>query len=174
MRMINYWVAESFVRKKGNRMKFFTKLVLVFSVCLSVSYAQSAKVVYDLTSGDSAKIEKHLINSIKALGKYYKKEKITLEVIVVISGDSYKYFVNDLEKSPYASEEEVIKVQKKFKTRLKDLNDIYGVTFNMCSSGMRARQIDQNSLYQYVHAEVMKSVYLIEAQNNGYAYMPIH
>jgi len=155
-------------------MKFFKKLVWVFTVCLGVSYGQNAKVVYDLTSGDSAKIEKHLINSIKALGKYYKKEKITLEVIVVISGDSYKYFVNDLNNSPYASEEEAIKVQKKFKTGLKDLNDIYGVTFNMCSSGMRARKIDQNSLYQYVHADVMKSVYLIEAQNNGYAYMPIH
>ena len=155
-------------------MTLFTKLVLVFSVCLSVSYAQSAKVVYDLTSGDSAKIEKHLINSIRALGKHYKEEKIELKVIVVISGDAYKYFINDLEKSPYALEQNVIEVQEKFKTRLKDLNDIYGVTFNMCSSGMRARKIDQNTLYHYVHADVMKSIYLIEAQNNGYAYMPIH
>ena len=155
-------------------MTLFTKLVLVFSVCLSVSYAQSAKVVYDLTSGDSAKIEKHLINSIRALGKHYKEEKIELKVIVVISGDAYKYFINDLEKSPYALEQDVIEVQKKFKTRLKDLNEIYGVTFNMCSSGMRARKIDQNTLYHYVHADVMKSIYLIEAQNNGYAYMPIH
>lgn len=155
-------------------MKFLTKLVLVFSVCLGVSYAQNAKVVYDLTSGDSAKIEKHLINSIRALGKHYKKEKIELEVIVVISGDSYKYFVNDLEKSPYALDEDVIEVQKKFKTRLQNLNDTYNVTFNMCSSGMRAWKIDKNTLYHYVHADVMKSVYLIEAQNNGYAYMPIH
>ena len=155
-------------------MTLFTKLVLVFSVCLSVSYAQSAKVVYDLTSGDSTKIEKHLINSIRALGKHYKEEKIELKVIVVISGDAYKYFINDLEKSPYVLEQDVIEVQKKFKTRLKDLNEIYGVTFNMCSSGMRARKIDQNTLYHYVHADVMKSIYLIEAQNNGYAYMPIH
>ena len=155
-------------------MTLFTKLVLVFSVCLSVSYAQSAKVVYDLTSGDSTKIEKHLINSIRALGKHYKEEKIELKVIVVISGDAYKYFINDLEKSPYALEQDVIEVQKKFKTRLKDLNEIYSVTFNMCSSGMRARKIDQNTLYHYVHADVMKSIYLIEAQNNGYAYMPIH
>lgn len=155
-------------------MNFFTKILLLLSVCLGFSYAQSAKVVYDLTSGDSVKIEKHLINSIKALGKYYKEEKIEFKVIVVISGDSYKYFINDLEKSPYASQEEVIKVQKKFKTLLKDLNDAYGVTFNMCATGMRARKIDKNILYHYVHADVMKSVYLIEAQNNGYAYMPIH
>lgn len=155
-------------------MSVFIKFVLVFSVCFGVSYAQSAKVVYDLTSGDSSKIGKHLINSVKALGKYYKEEKIELKVIVVISGDAYKYFINDLEKSPYALEQDVIEVQKKFKIRLKELNDAYGVTFNMCSSGMVARNIDYNTLYQYVHADVMKSVYLIEAQNNGYAYMPIH
>lgn len=155
-------------------MRVFTKCVLVFFLCFGVSYAQNAKVVYDLTSGDSSKIEKHLINSIKALGKYYKEDKIELKVIVVISGDAYKYFIDDLEKSPYALEQDVIEVQKKFKTRLKDLNEAYSVTFNMCSSGMRARKIDQNTLYRYVHADVMKSVYLIEAQNNGYAYMPIH
>lgn len=155
-------------------MRVFTKLVWIFFLCLGVSYAQDAKVVYDLTSGASSKIEKNLINSIKALGRYYKEEKIELKVIVVISGDAYKYFINDLEKSPYALEEDVIEVQKKFKTRLKELNDAYGVTFNMCSSGMYVRNIDHNTLYQYVHADVMKSVYLIEAQNNGYAYMPIH
>ena len=155
-------------------MSVFTKFVLVFLLCLGVSYAKSAKVVYDLSSGDSSKIEKHLINSINALGKYYKEEKIELNVIVVISGDAYKYFIADLEKSPYALEEDVIEVQKKFKRRLKELNDTYDVTFNMCASGMRARKIDPNSLYYFVHADVMKSVYLIEAQNNGYAYMPIH
>ena len=57
-------------------MSVFTKFVLVFSVCFGVSYAQSAKVVYDLTSGDSSKIGKHLINSVKALGKYYKDNKL--------------------------------------------------------------------------------------------------
>lgn len=151
-----------------------TKVLLVFTICLGISYAQSAKVVYDLSSGNSSKIEKHLLNSVKALGKYYKEEKIPFKVIVVISGDAYKYFIDDLQKSPYASDEDAIASQKKFKTVLQELDDDYGVTFNMCASGMRARKIDPNTLYQYVNADVMKSVYLIEAQNNGYAYMPIH
>ena len=140
---------------------------------LSILHAQTAKVVYDLTSGDSVKIEKHLINSIRALSHYYKEEKIEFKVIVVISGDAYKYFVDDLKNSPYAKDENVHEVQKKFKHRFLSLND-NGVTFNMCASGMRARKIDKDTLYTYVHADVMKSVYLIDAQNDGYAYMPVH
>jgi len=137
-------------------------------------YAESVKVVYDLTTGDSQKIEKHLINSINAVGKYYKEQNKELKVIVVISGNAYKYFVNDLKSSPYATDQDVLRVQGKFSHRLQNLNDTYGVTFNMCSSGMKARKIEKSTLYKYVHADVMKSVYLIEAQNDGYAYMPIH
>ena len=140
---------------------------------LTLVYAQTAKVVYDLTSGDSVKIEKQLINSIRALSIYYKEENVELKVIVVISGNAYKYFVNDLNSSPYSGDKELVKVQEKFKDRLTRLND-KGVTFNMCATGMRARDIAKDTLYKYVNADVMKSVYLIGAQNDGYAYMPIH
>ena len=136
-------------------------------------YAKTAKVVYDLTSGDSTKIEKHFINSVRALSHYYKEENIDFKVIVVISGDAYKYFVNDLKHSPYADDKGVASVQEKFKYRLAMLNE-QGVTFNMCANGMRARGIHKETLYKYVHADVMKSIYLIEAQNDGYAYLPIH
>jgi hypothetical protein len=150
------------------------RLFIVLLLSLGSVYGDTAKVVYDLTTGDSKKIEKHLINSIDAVAKYYKKEKKELKVIVVISGNAYKYFVNDLKASPYNEDQDVIEVQEKFKHRLQNLNDTYGVTFNMCSSGMKARKIDKSTLYKYVHADVMKSVYLIDAQNEGYAYMPIH
>jgi intracellular sulfur oxidation DsrE/DsrF family protein len=142
-------------------------------ISLTTLSAQTAKVVYDLTSGDSVKIEKHLINSIRALSHYYKEENIEFKVIVVISGKAYKYFVDDLKNSPYAEDTSVQEVQKKFKHRFLLLNDS-GVTFNMCVTGMKARKIDKNTLYKYVHADVMKSVYLIGAQNDGYAYIPVH
>lgn len=114
------------------------------------------------------------IKSINALSQYYEEEKIEFQVIVVISGDAYKYFVDNLKKSPYADDKNVSLAQDKFKTPLFELHNKTGVTFNMCSAGMKARNIKKDTLYQYVHADVMKSVYLIEAQNNGYAYMPIH
>ena len=155
-------------------MNILTRLVLVFSFCIGFASAKEAKVVFDVTSGDSHKIGKHLINSVNVLETYYKKENIDLKVIVVISGDAYKYFIEDLKKSPYATQTEVADVQAKFKTDFQKLNDKYGVIFEMCANGMRARKINPNNLYKFVHADVMKGVYLIEAQNSGYAYIPIH
>ena len=155
-------------------MNILTRLVLVFSFCIGFASAKEAKVVFDVTSGDSHKIGKHLINGVNVLEAYYKKENIDLKVIVVISGDAYKYFIEDLKKSPYATQTEVADVQAKFKTDFQKLNDKYGVIFEMCANGMRARKINPNNLYKFVHADVMKGVYLIEAQNSGYAYLPIH
>jgi intracellular sulfur oxidation DsrE/DsrF family protein len=155
-------------------MKIVTRVFIILLLSLGFAYADTLKVVYDLTTGDSKKIEKHLIKSIDAVAKFYKKEKKELKVMVVISGDAYKYFVDDLNASPYKDDQDAIKAQSKFRQRLQHLNDTFGVTFNMCSAGMKARKIEKNTLYKYVHAEVMKSVYLINAQNDGYAYMPIH
>ena len=155
-------------------MKFLKLLLLALLLNTSTIYADTAKVVYNLTSDDIVKIDKHLINSIKALGKYYKEEKRELKIIVVISGNAYKYFIDDLKNSPYAQDDDALDMQEQFKHKLAYLNESLGVTFNMCSSGMKARKIKRETLYKYVHADVMKSVYLIEAQNDGYAYMPIH
>jgi len=154
-------------------MKLITRLFIVLLLGVGSAYADTVKVVYDLTTGDSKKIEKHLIESLDAVVKHYQKEKKELKVMVVISGNAYKYFVNDLKVSPYKDDQEAIEVQEKFRDRLHHLNDT-GVTFNMCSAGMKARKIDKNTLYKYVHTDAIKSVYLIDAQNDGYAYMPVH
>jgi len=155
-------------------MKLITRLFIVLLLGVGSAYADTAKVVYDLTTGDSKKIEKHLLESLDAVAKHYQKEQKELKVMVVISGNAYKYFVNDLKASPYKEDQEAIEAQKKFRHRLQHLNDAFGVTFNMCSAGMKARKIEKKILYKYVHADAIKSVYLIEAQNDGYAYMPVH
>lgn len=155
-------------------MRIVTSIFTTLLLSVGLAYADTVKVVYDLTTGESKKIEKHLINSISAVAKYYKKEQKELKVMVVISGNAYKYFVDDLEASPYKEDQAALEAQKKFRDRLQTLNDTFGVTFNMCSVGMKAREIQKHTLYKYVHADAMKSVYLIDAQNDGYAYMPIH
>lgn len=155
-------------------MNIFKRVLVVSLLGLVTLCAEGPKVVYDLTTGDAEKIEKYLIDSVDAVAKHYKKENKELKVIVVISGDAYKYFVNDLKASPYASDKDALRVKEKFSHRLQNLNDTHGVTFNMCSSGMKARKIVKSTLYKYVNADAMKSIYLINAQNDGYAYMPIH
>lgn len=155
-------------------MKLFKILLAALFLNFGSLYADTAKVVYDLSSGDINKIEKHLLDSIVGVSRYYASEKRTLKAIIVISGNSYKYFVDDLKSSPYASDKDALEIQPYFKQRLKSLHEVYGVTFAMCSSGMKARKIEKRTLYDYVKAEKMKSVYLIDAQNEGYAYMPVH
>ena len=56
-------------------MNIFTKLFVALLLSVGYAYAETVKVVYDLTTGDSKKIEKHLINSIGTVAEYYKKEQ---------------------------------------------------------------------------------------------------
>lgn len=152
----------------------FKSLLLLLLLGSYTLYAESAKVVYDLTSGDPAKIKKHLIKSVNAVADHYKSQNKTLDVMVVISGKAYKFFVEDLKNSPYANDAEVQKLQKELKPLLAKLHNDKHIVYNMCQTGMKARHIKKETLYQFVNADAMKSVYLIDAQNKGYAYMPIH
>ncbi len=155
-------------------MKKSIKFLLLILLSTVFSFAESAKVVYDLTSGDVLTIKHKLLGSVRAVANHYAGKKEKIDIMVVISGDAYKFFIDDLESSPYANDEEVEDMQMHFKPRLEMLHELYGVTFNMCSSGLISKKIDRKTLYPYVNSEMMKSVYLINAQNDGYAYMPIH
>ena len=154
-------------------MKNSLKILVLVLLSTTFSLAEPVKVVYDLTSGEIKTIKNKLIRSLTAVAKHYESKKEDLDIIVVISGDAYKFFIDDLESSPYANDKEVEEIQITFKSGLETLHTDHGVTFNMCATGMRARKIEKKSLYKFVNAEMMKSVYLINAQNDGYAYLPI-
>lgn len=154
--------------------KLFKSFIVLLLLGSSTLYADSAKVVYDLTSGDITKIKKHLIKSVNAVSDYYKSQNKEFDATVVISGDAYKFFIQDLKNSPYADDVELQKMQAEIKPLLEKLHSNKHVVYNMCESGMKARKIKKETLYKFVYADAMKSVYLINAQNKGYAYMPIH
>ena len=149
--------------------------VMLLGLLLSVGslIAAEQKVVFDVTTGDAAKIEKGLIGTINGLVKYYDTNNINYKIVVVISGKAYKYFVNDLNNSPYKGKLKVARAQTHLAPQLQKLYD-KGVEFDMCQAGMKARGINKTSLYSYVVTEKNKSVYLIEWQNRGYAYLPVH
>ncbi len=154
-------------------MKFITSLILYFLIGLATLHANNHhKVVFDLTSGQDIIVEKALFNIIKNIKSYYKQKDI--DVAVVISGDSYKYFIKDIKNSPYSDDSDIIALQPKLEPKLQELNDKFKVKFYMCSYGMTSRDIPEESLYNFVKAEKTKSIYLIELQNDGYAYIPIH
>lgn len=155
-------------------MKWLKFAIAAYIVGASALHAGEAKAVYDLTTGDRAKIEKELIQSIKKVSEYYKGENTKFKTIVVISGDAYKYFIDNLADSPYSKDTNAIDAKPKFESVFKELNDTYHVTFDMCSAGMKSRKIKPETLYTFVHSNAIKNVYLIDAQNRGYAYIPVH
>lgn len=94
--------------------------------------------------------------------------------MVVISGDAYKYFVEDLENSPYKDDKDLVEIQKRFRPLLLELNDEYDVIFEMCKAGMKSRDIKAESLYPFVNSDKVQPIYMIDWQNAGYAYMPMN
>jgi len=154
--------------------KVIRSVMLLFLLSGGSVCAKSLKVVYDLRSGDKDVIHKQLINTVKVLSAYYEKNNKKLDVIVVISGKAYKYFIDDIDNSPYWYDNDLIEVQKRLKPRLEMLHEMFGVKFQMCVLGMTIQEIEKKTLYPYVEAEAMRSIYLIDAQNDGYAYLPLY
>ena len=155
-------------------MRTIKSVFLGLLLSLTSLMATEQKVVFDLTSGDVATIEKHLIKNIEGLAGYYKANDIDFKAVVVISGNAYKYFVQDLKNSRFKGKLKVERAQKTLEPLLKKLHTEYGVEFDMCKAGMKARNIDKKVLYSYVKTDLNKSVYLIKWQNEGYAYLPVH
>lgn len=155
-------------------MQSTTRIVTGLLFSFIMLFAAEQKAVFDLTTGDEATIEKHLIKNIEGLARYYKANNITFKAVVVISGNAYRYFVHDLENSPFKDDADLARAQKKLAPLLAKLHREYQVEFDMCQAGRRARNIDMKVLYDYVQSDKNKSVYLIMWQNRGYAYLPVH
>ena len=131
------------------------------------------KVVYDLRTGDAKKISSQ-IKSLKAVANHYIEKKNDYKIAVVIGGDAYKFFVDDLQFSPYDKDAELIALKPKIGLGLRELAEVYDVNFTICDVGIEYRAIPEDSLYDFVEAKQTRSIYLIEFQNDGYAYIPIH
>lgn len=155
-------------------MKLIQMIILGLAFSMTALFAVEQKVVFDLTSGDESVIKKHLIKNIEGLARYYKANNIDFKAVVVISGNAYKYFVQDIKNSPFKGEEGLTQTQKKMAPLLEKLHSDHHVKFAMCKAGMEARNIDKKVLYSYVESDLTKSVYLIKWQNEGYAYLPVH
>jgi intracellular sulfur oxidation DsrE/DsrF family protein len=134
---------------------------------------ESRKVVYNLTTGDMAALEKNLISGIISHTTYYQSQLKELEVRVIIHGDAYKFFMKDLNNTAYAYQEELVAKKKNLEKRLKSLAKQYHVSFFVCDIGVKKRRLDKKAFYPFVSFVYNAAVGLIDAQNEGYAYLPI-
>ena len=65
-------------------------------------------------------------------------------------------------------------MQAKFRPLITELNEDYGVQFEMCEVGMNDRNIKKETLYPFVSADRIQQVLLIDWQEKGYAYLPFN
>ena len=149
------------------------KIFILLIALVSFASATEHKVVFDLTSKDVLEVQNRLIKNITILKKYYAKKGDSLKVAVVISGGAYPYFIKDLDKSPYAKQISFKILQPYFKKELKRLSD-EGVVFEVCGMGLKKRKIKPKVLYPYVKVAFIQSAALIEWENKGYSYYPVH
>lgn len=150
------------------------QILFLGALLLSTSVqAEEKKAVFDLTTGDAERIEMRIIQSIRGLSEHYAHQQTVFKAVVVISGKAYKYFIEDLQNSPYKDDAELAAIQKKFRPMFEELHTKYGVRFDMCGQGMKMRNISAESVYPFVNTDKSKYIYLIDWQNEGYAYIPI-
>ena len=147
-------------------------LILLLSLLLSATESEPIvkKVVYDLTTGDLKKLEKNLLSGIVAHKNHYEGKLQELEVRVVIHGDSYKFFMSDLNGTNYNSQKDLVEVKEKLSKRLESLAKNYGVEFFVCEVGVKSRKLNSKAFYPFVEMVVNASVALIDAQYEGFGY----
>ena len=151
------------------------KIVLIILAFIGLLNAQEGvkKVVFDLTTGDVKTFEKKLLSGIAHQKSHYESKFEELEVAVVIHGDAYKFFINDLPASPYKDDKKLVAAYADLSKRISSMSEIYNVEFLICAVGMKNRKIDKSTLYDFVQVVATSTVGLIDKQNDGFAYIPI-
>lgn len=142
--------------------------------CTVLLLAQdSKKVVYDLTTSSLETIEKTLIKGIVTHKTHYENQLQELDVIVVIHGGAYKFFLKDVRQTTFQKDEEAKKITPDLAKRLASLHETYGVEFWMCQAGATKYKLTRQDILDFVKLIPNSAIGLIDAQNDGYAYLPL-
>lgn len=149
--------------------RLFFILICTVGLC-----AGEYKAVFDLTTADLERFEMRLLSGVANVKGHYASRLDEVELAVVIHGGAYKFFVAALERSPFQEDAALAAKQKEYAARLKALHEHYGVRFVMCEVGMKKLGIDPKTLYPFVTLASSSTTALIEIQNSGFAYIPLH
>jgi intracellular sulfur oxidation DsrE/DsrF family protein len=151
------------------------KLVMMFLLMLSFAQAneESARVVYDLTTADMAKFEKNILKGIVANKNYYEGQLKELEVVVVIHGGAYRFFVKEIEDTIFKDDLKLSKKYAELKKRIAILSDTYEVEFLMCKAAMPRNKLESQDIVDFVTIIPNSTMGLIDKQNEGFAYIPV-
>lgn len=132
------------------------------------------KIIVDLTTGNIETVKSRFIKGVANTIDHFKERGDTVETVVIIHGEAYRYFVRDLDGSRYSTEIELYNNQKELLDGFAKLSQKYHIRFEVCSVGMKKNQLTHKMFYEFVHLSPSAQISLVEWQNKGYAYLPIH
>lgn len=152
------------------------KLFLVLVVLLGLLRADVdvKKAVFDLTTSDLARFEARLIKGVAFNNTHYQTNFKELDIIVIIHGEAYKFFLKDPSKTKCKADKALQAKAEDIHQRLASLVKTYSVKFLMCGAGMKSKDISKDNILEFVEVTPSAIVGLIDAQNDGYAYIPIN
>lgn len=152
------------------------KIIIIFFAIVELLKADEdlLKLVLDLTTSDVHKFEKTILKGVSLNKAYYESKFKELEVVVIIHGGAYKFFIKNLASSPFKDDKKLSKVAKEFSVRIKSLAQTYEVKFLICEAGMDKHQLKKEDVYDYVKLIPNAMIGLIDTQNDGFAYIPVN
>lgn len=151
------------------------KVILLFLLLgASALFADTKKVVYDLTTGNIADFKQKILSGIVNTKTYYENKFDELEVAVIIHGKAYQFFLKDITKTEYKTNKALLKDHSDLQKRIASLWSTYDVKFYMCGVGMKKHKLDKTNVYDFVEVVPNATIGLVDQQNQGFAYLPVH
>jgi len=148
------------------------KILLLLGLCLGL-FATDHKVLLDVQTGNAKLLQKHLIDRIVGIHSYYALEGEKVKITVLVSGNAYKFFLKETDKSLYHLNKNFTKVRNNLQKKLTLLSSEYNVVFETCQMGMERRNIKEEELLEFVRPVYSYTIGLIKWQNKGYAYLSV-
>lgn len=152
------------------------KIIVTIVMLLVSLHAEEGikKVVYDLTTGSVEKFSKSVLSGIVFQKNHYDSKLQELRAIVVVHGEAYRFFLKSLKGTKYASDANLTQEHSNLLKRIESLNKNYGVVFEVCEIGFKRNQLVSSQLIESAVLIPSSTTGLIDAQNEGYAYVPVH
>ena len=149
-------------------------LILLFLCMVSLTFAETKKFMIDLKTGDIETFNKAFLGGVPGTIEYFTSQGDNVEVAVVIHGDAYKFFVQNLGNTQYGLDTSLSEQQEMIYQRLQEILKKYRIHFDICMSGMHKKGILSEDLYPFVTPIKSAMVGLVKWQNEGYAYIPLY
>lgn len=151
------------------------KFILLLLITMGIAYAEesNAKVVYDLTTKSTADFERRILSAIVKNKSYYEGKLRELDVVLVVHGGAYRFFVKDPANTEYKDDKALMEKYQDLAKRIKTLATTYEVEILLCGAGMPKHKLEQKDMYDFVEIIPNSTIGLIDNQNDGYAYVPV-